>query len=163
MWSRITKLSSSPFGRRHSWSYDLYRASPPSVNPSPSPTYSDSHSLLSKHHSSRLPPSGLPHMKTPSYDEYWPSPMISPSPSPSPPTYIPNTHISKALLRCESAPVSIPASRLSSMPLLQNKLLLPPSSPTEAARLTVTKQVAGPHQTTSTVDKVCSSILTCIN
>ncbi|KAL8473284.1 hypothetical protein ACS0TY_030208 [Phlomoides rotata] len=145
---------SSPFGRRHSWSYDLYRASPPSVNPSPSPTYSESNALLSKQHSSRLPPSGLPHMKNPSYDEYWPSPMISPSPSPSPPTYIPNSHISKALLRCESAPVSIPASRLSSIPLLPNKLLLPPSSPTKATR--PTKQVAGPHQTTSTVDKLFS-------
>lgn len=155
--SGLVSQSSSPFGRRHSWSYDLYRASPPSVNPSPSPspTYSDSHALLSKQHSSRLPPSGLPlaHVKNPSYDEYWPSPMISPSPSPSPPTYIPNSHISKALLRCESAPVSIPASRLSSMPLLPNKLILPPSSPTKAARLTVTKQVA------HLGDKVCSLIL----
>ncbi|KAJ0612893.1 hypothetical protein HanHA300_Chr01g0032371 [Helianthus annuus] len=30
--------SSSPFGRRHSWSYDASHASPPSALPSPSPT-----------------------------------------------------------------------------------------------------------------------------
>lgn len=165
--------SSSPFGRRHSWSYDLYRASPPSVNPSPSPspTYSESHASLSKQHSRRLPPAGLPrhlpdetlaaHIKNPSYDEYWPSPTFSRSPSPSPPTYVPNSHISKALLRSESAPVSIPVSRLSSMPSLLNKQLMPPSPPTKATRLPVPKQVAhsGPHQTTSTVDKVYSSII----
>ncbi|XP_057796873.1 autophagy-related protein 13b isoform X2 [Salvia miltiorrhiza] len=162
--------SSSPFGRRHSWSYDLYRASPPSANPSPSPspTYSDSHASLAKQRCRRLPPPGLPqylpdetliaHMKNPSYDEYWPSPVFSPSPSPSPPTYVPNSHISKALLRCESAPVSIPVTRLSSMPSLSNKQLLPPSPPMNATILTTAEKIAhaGPHQTTSTADKLFS-------
>lgn len=159
---------SSPFGRRHSWSYDLYRASPPSVNPSPSPspTYSDSQTSLAKQRCRRLPPPVLPHhlpdetlsthMKNPSYDEYWPSPVFSPSPSPSPPTYVPNSHISKALLRCESAPVSIPASRLPSMPSLPNKQLMPPSPPMKVTLLTAAEQIAhaGPHQTTSTADKL---------
>ncbi|KAH6769477.1 hypothetical protein C2S51_014813 [Perilla frutescens var. frutescens] len=160
--------SSSPFGRRHSWSYDLYRASPPSVNPSPSPspTYSDSHASLAKQRCRRLPPPGLPHhlpdetlathIKNPSYDEYWPSPVFSPSPSPSPPTYVPNSHISKALLRSESAPVSIPASRLHSMPSLPNQQLMPPSPSMKATLLTAAEKIThvGPYQTTSTVDKV---------
>ncbi|KAK6125615.1 hypothetical protein DH2020_040642 [Rehmannia glutinosa] len=160
--------SSSPFGRRHSWSYDLYRASPPSMNPSPSPTYSESHASSSKQLSHRLPPASLPrhlhdetpaaHMKNPSYDEYWPSPMYSPSPSPSPPAYVSGSHLSKSLLRSESAPVSIPASRLSGMPSLPNKQLMPPSPPMKANRLTISKRVAhsGIHQTTSTVDKLFS-------
>lgn len=164
---------SSPFGRRHSWSYDLYRASPPSVNPSPSPspTYSDSHASLAKQRCRRLPPPVLPHhlpdetlsthMKNQSYDEYWPSPVFSPSPSPSPPTYVPNSHISKALLRSESAPLSIPTSRLPSMPSLPNKLLMPPSPPMKVTLVTAAEQIAraGPHQTTSTADRVCSSII----
>lgn len=158
--------SSSPFGRRHSWSYDLYRASPHSVNPSPlpSPTYSDSHASLEKQRCRRLPPPGLTHhlpdealathMKNPSYDEYWPSPVFSPSPSPSPPTYVPNSHISKALLRSESEPVSIPASRFHSIPSLPNKQLMPPSPPMKATLLIAAGQIthAGPHQTISTAD-----------
>ncbi|GFP95422.1 autophagy-related protein 13 [Phtheirospermum japonicum] len=154
--------SLSPFGRRHSWSYDLYRASPLSMYPSPSPTYSESHA---KH---CLPPAGLPrhlhdetaaaHKNNPSYDEYWNSTMFSPSPSPSPPTYVPDSLISKSLLRSESAPVSIPASRLSSMPSLPNKQLMLPSPPMKATRLNVSKKVTnlGLQQTTSTVDKLFS-------
>ncbi|KAG8383778.1 hypothetical protein BUALT_Bualt04G0049100 [Buddleja alternifolia] len=151
--------SSSPFGRRHSWSYDLYRASPPSVYPSPSPTYSESHASITKQHLHRLPPAGLPrhlhdeppHMKNPSYDEYWPSPTFSLSPSPSPPTYSPGSHISKALLRSESAPVSIPASRLSSISSLPNNQVMLPSPPMKATRLTISKQDA---HASSTVDKL---------
>ncbi|XP_042022799.1 autophagy-related protein 13b-like [Salvia splendens] len=159
--------SSSPFGRRHSWSYDLYRASQPSANPSPSPspTYSDSHASLAKQRCRRLPPPSLPHhlpdetliayMKTPSYDEYWPSPVFSPSPSPSPPTYVPNSHTSKALLRCESAPVSIPVTKLSSMPSLPNKQLMPPSPPLKATLLTAAENIAHVRPT-STADKLLS-------
>lgn len=143
--------STSPFGRRHSWSYDLYRASPPSANPSPSPTYSEPNAL-SRRRSSHLPPAGLPcpiydqtpivHMKNQSYDEYLPFPMLSPSPSPSPPTNIPANHIPKALLRCESAPVSIPASKLSIMPALPDNRLLPCSSSMKADSLAVLKEAA---------------------
>ncbi|KAL3829419.1 hypothetical protein ACJIZ3_018221 [Penstemon smallii] len=160
--------SSSPFGRRHSWSYDLYRASPPSANPSPSPTYSDSHAAISKQLSNRLPPAGLPrhlhdethdiHMKNPSYDEYWPSPAFSPSPSPSPPTHVPGSQLSKVLLRSESAPLNIPTSRLSSIPSLPNNQMMPPSPPMKATRLIVSKRDAhmGLYHTSSTVDKLFS-------
>ncbi|XP_073041214.1 autophagy-related protein 13b-like [Primulina eburnea] len=160
--------SQSPFCRRHSWSYDIYRASPPSVNPTPSPTFSESHASTSIKHTCRLPPASLPrnlpsettaiHVKNPSYDEYWPSLVFSPSPSPSPPTYIPGSHSSKALLRSESAPVSIPASRLSSFPSVSSNQLMPPSPPMKATRVTVVKQIAhtGLHMANSTVDKSSS-------
>ncbi|KAL6582664.1 hypothetical protein OROMI_004742 [Orobanche minor] len=141
----------SPFGRRHSWSYDLHIVSPPSnsMNPSPSPTYSESDAKQHMHH--RLPLAGLSHMKNPCFDEYWPSPM----PCPSPPTYVSDSHLSNALLRSESAPVSIPASRLTSLPELPNKQMMLPSPPMKCTRLTVCKKVTscGHHHTTSTVDK----------
>ncbi|XP_077248644.1 autophagy-related protein 13 [Tasmannia lanceolata] len=146
-------LSSVPFARRHSWSNDLHRASP-SLSPSPSPTYLDSRafpssnpnphclpprghvnmnvspSLNSPHHPPDTPCSSnvsLAHKNNMSFDECWSSPPFSPSPSPSPPTYLPNSHLSKALKRTESAPVSIPFARLGRSPgLLSNAL--PPSS-----------------------------------
>ncbi|XP_047322071.1 autophagy-related protein 13b [Impatiens glandulifera] len=102
----------SSFERRHSWSYDLYGASPPSSIPSPSPTHSDSRALIPKPTSHFLPPSNLPPQRLKSnaiYDEYLPSPVFSPSPSPSPPPYL---FGNVSLLRSESAPLSIPSSRL---------------------------------------------------
>ncbi|GER29623.1 autophagy-related protein 13 [Striga asiatica] len=134
--------SSSPFGRRHSWSYGLCKASPPS------PTHSESHV---KKHTRNFPcPRALPrlshdetvavHVKKSSYDEYWPSPVFSPSPSPSPPAHVRDGHLCKALLRCESAPVSIPVSRLSTVPSVPSKLLMPPSPPMKETRLTISKK-----------------------
>ncbi|KAF8404414.1 hypothetical protein HHK36_009299 [Tetracentron sinense] len=132
--------SSFPFSRRHSWGYDIYKASQPSVSPSPSPTYSDSRALLSNLGSHRLPPVSLPrhphetpsssnvslcHQYNTSFDEYWPSPIFSPSSSPSPPTHIPSSHPSNALLRCDSAPVSIPAARFGRSPGLPNNHIVP--------------------------------------
>ncbi|CAN1847729.1 Autophagy-related protein 13b [Linum perenne] len=64
--------SSSPFSRRHSWSYDRENSSVYKTN------------------------SG--------YDEYYPSPNFTPSPSPSPPIHMAGNN----LWRTESAPVSIP-------------------------------------------------------
>ncbi|KAA8546978.1 hypothetical protein F0562_003407 [Nyssa sinensis] len=153
-----------PFGRRHSWSYDLYRASSPSAFPSPSPSYSDSRASISKPSSHRLPPTCLPrhlpeatqvHKKNTSFDEYWPSPTFSLSPSPSPPTYIPGSHMSKALLRSESAPLNIPASKLVNAPSLFNKQSLPPSPPLKGTRPNISKmdRSLGLVQTTSTDDK----------
>lgn len=136
--------SSSPFERRHSWSYDQYRVSPPSAFPSPSPTYSDSHASVSRFSSPHLPPMSVPrylheapqvHTKQTSIDEYWPFPTFSPSPSPSPPTYVSDRQISKALLRSESAPLSIPQGKLSNTPLLLNTQNFPPSPPLKAARV----------------------------
>ncbi|KAF8405875.1 hypothetical protein HHK36_007953 [Tetracentron sinense] len=133
-------LSSTPFARRHSWGNDLYRGSLPSLSPSPSPTYSDYR--FSNPSSRGLPPMSLPrhppetpsasnvsltHKTNTSFDGYLPSPTFCPSPSPSPPTNIPGSHLSKTLFRTESAPVSIPAARLVSSPGLSFNHILPPS------------------------------------
>ncbi|XP_010241727.1 PREDICTED: autophagy-related protein 13b [Nelumbo nucifera] len=141
--------SSAPFCRRHSWSYDLYGASAPSASPSPSPTYSDSRGFPSNMTSNRLPPTSSPHHppetplssntslahnKNTSFDEYWPSPTFSPSPSPSPPTHVPGDHLSKALLRSESAPVSISAAKLGGSPGLPTTHMLPPSPSLKGTR-----------------------------
>nr|GEV55160.1 autophagy-related protein 13b [Tanacetum cinerariifolium] len=133
--------SSSPFGRRHSWSYDTSRASPPSAlpSPSPSPTYSESRTLYSKFGSHRPPissryPSLEPvqvHNKDMGYDEYSPSPNFSPSPSPSPPI---GSNMLKALLRSDSAPMYIPTSRLGDAPLSSSKRALPFSPPLKAIK-----------------------------
>ncbi|KAK9071539.1 hypothetical protein SSX86_007967 [Deinandra increscens subsp. villosa] len=133
--------SSSPFGRRHSWSYDASRASPPSALPSPSPTYSESRTLYSKFGSHRPPLSSRysslepaqVHVKDIGYDEYLPSPNFSPSPSPSPSPTI-GSNMLKVLLRSDSAPVYIPASRLEDAPLSSNKTVLPFSPPISATR-----------------------------
>ncbi|KAK9062248.1 hypothetical protein SSX86_019434 [Deinandra increscens subsp. villosa] len=131
--------SSSPFGRRHSWSYDTSMASPPSALPSPSPTYSESRTLYSKFGSHRPPvssryPSLEPvqgHTKDIGYDEYLPSPNFSPSPSPSPPV---GSSMLKVLLWSDSAPVRIPVSRLGDAPLSSNKSGFPFSPPFRATR-----------------------------
>lgn len=154
----IPVLQSSPpsdlFGRRHSWSYDIYRASPPSAIPSPSPTYSDSRAQFSKQSCLNLPPTCLPrHLSTrTSFDEYWPSPSFSPSPSSSPPTYIHSSHISRSLLRAESDPLSIPVS---DTPLLTHKQILRPSPPLKGTRLgSKSDKSSGLVQTGSTTEKV---------
>ncbi|KAA8531030.1 hypothetical protein F0562_005734 [Nyssa sinensis] len=155
--------SSSPFGRRHSWSYDLYRASPPSAFPSPLPRCSDSRASISKPSSYRFPPSRLPHhlpettqvhKNNTSFDEYWPSPAFSPSPSPSPPTYIPGSHISNTLLRSGSAPVIISESKIVNALSLPNKQFLPPPS-LKGIRLSSSKtdRSLSLVQTGSTVEK----------
>ncbi|KAL5714955.1 hypothetical protein ACHQM5_016849 [Ranunculus cassubicifolius] len=130
--------SSLPFARRHSWSYDGFRNSGPSVSPSPSPTYSDSHALSSKmkSHLMNLPHnapqnpysnSSLAHKNT-SFDEYWPSPMLSPSSSPSPPTLFSDNYMSTNLIRSESTPVSIPSTKPDKNPALASNNV-PPLSP----------------------------------
>ncbi|XP_027075455.1 autophagy-related protein 13b-like isoform X1 [Coffea arabica] len=158
--------SFSHLGRRHSWSYDLYKASPPSGIPSPSPSYSESHATFAKPHSYRLPPTGvtchLPdetpqeHVKNTNYDEYSPSPNFSMSPSPSPPTYTPGIHISNALKRSESAPVSIPAIRASGIPPLFYNQMLPPSPPLRPSKSSLAKMDCRSTllQAGSTVDKI---------
>eukprot|EP00268_Persea_americana_P001905 TRINITY_DN10573_c0_g1_i1.p1 TRINITY_DN10573_c0_g1~~TRINITY_DN10573_c0_g1_i1.p1 ORF type:complete len:708 (+),score=117.32 TRINITY_DN10573_c0_g1_i1:351-2474(+) len=154
----LTQLPASPspvtFARWNSWSNDLHCATP-SFSSSPSPTHSDSHALPSKPSSHHLPPrshvnmnflhpvssthhvpphtshlstESLVHKKNLSFDETWPSPPFSPSPSPSPPTHI-GSHPSKALMRTESAPVSIPSARLRQSCGLPNTVLPPSRSP----------------------------------
>ncbi|KAL2906745.1 Autophagy-related protein 13b [Bienertia sinuspersici] len=132
--------SCSPFSRRHSWSYENYRASSPSNLPSPSPTYSESRASMSNFRSRPPPPLSSPQVearqatsKNAGFDEYWPSFVLSPSPSPSPPMYIARTDASKSLSRCESAPVSIPANKAF------NKMNLPPSPSPKLTRAVTLK------------------------
>nr|GMC93170.1 autophagy-related protein 13B [Ipomoea batatas]GMC96585.1 autophagy-related protein 13B [Ipomoea batatas] len=161
--------SSFPLERHHSWSYDLYRASPPSAIPSPSPTYSESQASISQMRAGHLPPTSrsrhLPddtpqvHTKNTSFDEYLPSPTFSTSPSLSPPTHTPGSYIRKALLRSGSAPVNIPESRLLSVPFRVYNQMLPPSPPLKGIRPASTKMDVQPAllKSSSLVDKLFSS------
>lgn len=159
--------SSLPFSRRHSWGFDLYRASTPSVSFSPSPTRSELQGSFSNPTSRRFPPMSLPphppetslaHKNTSNFDEYCPSPTFSPSPSPSPPIYIPGTRLSKGLLRSESAPVNIPTAKISNSPALSNKQYLPPSPTIKSTRSGTlgTDKCRGPIQTGATVEQLFS-------
>ncbi|XVF17058.1 hypothetical protein REPUB_Repub10bG0084400 [Reevesia pubescens] len=161
--------SSLPFSRRHSWSCDHYKTSPPLVSFSPSPTHSESHASVSNVSSRRLPPMCLPphppetslaHKKNSNFDEYCPSPNFSasPSPSPSPPIHIPGSHLSKALLRSESAPVNIPAPTLANSPRLLFKQNLPPSPPLKITRAGTsrTDNNMSPVQSGATIEKLFS-------
>ncbi|KAG5534100.1 hypothetical protein RHGRI_022290 [Rhododendron griersonianum] len=156
--------SFSPFGRRHSWSYDLYAASPPSEFPSPSPTYSDSRVSVSKPSSHRLPPSSLPRYLpgTPpfkrehkTFDEFGPSPAFSPSTSPSPPASLHGNQIPTTLLRSESAPVSIPGFKVGGASSSNKGQILPPSPPFKGSRPSASRveRSSGLVQTNSIVDK----------
>lgn len=158
--------SYSPFSRRHSWSYENYQASSPSTLPSSSPAYSDSQASVSKCISRFPPPMSLPqHLpeafratgKYAGFDEYWPSPVISPSPSPSPPMYSAKTDASKALLRCESAPVSIPTASSKT----SNKHTLPPSPSQKVTRAATLKLDKCTGVTGSSVEKVLLIIYFC--
>ncbi|GMN33150.1 hypothetical protein TIFTF001_003995 [Ficus carica] len=137
--------SFSPFVRRHSWGFDINRASPPLTSFSPSPTHSEPHASNSNPSSRRFPPSSLPphppetsliHKKDPNFDEYIPSPAFSPSPSPSAspsqPIRIPGSHLSNTLLRSESAPVRIPTAKLANSPVFKQNL--PPSPPLKSSK-----------------------------
>ncbi|TYH93849.1 hypothetical protein ES332_A12G001300v1 [Gossypium tomentosum] len=163
--------SSLPFSRRHSWSYDHYKASPPLVSFSPSPTHSESNALVSNPSSRGLPPMSLPphppeaplaHKRDTNFDEYCPSPSFSASPSPSPspsvPIYIPRTHLSKALLRSESAPVNIAAPKLANSPALSGRQNLPPSPPLKITRAGTsrTDNIRVPAETDATIEKIFS-------
>ncbi|KAE8676554.1 E3 ubiquitin-protein ligase ATL76-like [Hibiscus syriacus] len=134
--------SSLPFSRRHGWSYDHYKASPPLVSFSPSPTHSESHALVMN------------------LDEYCPSPNFSASPSPSPslPIHIPRSHLSEALLRPESAPVDIPGPKVANSPALSDKHKLPPSPPLKITRTGTsrTDNFRVPAKTGATIEKLFS-------
>lgn len=141
--------SFSPLERCHSWSHDICRAA------SPSPTYSDSHASISKPSSHFIPPTNLPrhlpetpqlHENNTNIDEYWPS-VFSPSPSQSPPAYVPSRHVSKVLLRSESDPVSMASSKLGSAP--------PPLKGTRPVA-SKTEKSSDLTQKRSTVDKLLS-------
>ncbi|KAH7566014.1 hypothetical protein ACOSP7_022234 [Xanthoceras sorbifolium] len=154
--------SSLPFSRRHSWSYDHLKASPPSVSFSPSPTHSEPHVSISNLSSRHYPPMSLPphppetsliHKKNTSFDEYCPSPNFTPSASPSPPIYIPGGHLKQGLLRSESAPFSTPAAKL-----LSSRQNLSPSSPIKITRSGTSKieKNMGPIHSGTTMEKLLS-------
>lgn len=155
--------SSLPFSRRHSWSFDRYRASPPSVSFSPSPTHSEPHALASNPSSRRFSPMGLPphppemssvHKKDMHFDECFLSPNFTPSPSPSaspsPPIQIPGSHLLKGLLRSESAPVNIPIAKLPNSPVCKQNVF--PSPPVKLERCSSSKldKNSGPTKTGTT-------------
>ncbi|PPD87148.1 hypothetical protein GOBAR_DD15902 [Gossypium barbadense] len=138
--------SSLPFSRRHSWSYDHYKASPPLVSFSPSPTHSESNALVSNPSSLGLPPMSLPphppetslaHKRNTNFDE---------------------THLSKALLRSESAPVNIAAPKLANTPALSGKQNLPPCPPLKITRAGTsrTDNIRVPAETDATIEKIFS-------
>lgn len=130
--------SSLPCSRRHSCSFDLRRASPPSITYSSSPTCSESHISVSNSCSRRFLPGSLPphpsemsliHKKDTSFDDYY-------YPSPSPSIYNHGSLESKTLLRSESAPVSIPNSEVANSPGYSNRHTLQPSPPQRGSRFT---------------------------
>lgn len=76
------------------------------------------------------------HQKAASFDEHWLLPPFSPSPSPSPPTHLPEGNHADPFAHSGSAPVSIPAPSVGRSQrnwavecYNQNKFLLPPLSP----------------------------------
>ncbi|KAI4330132.1 hypothetical protein MLD38_028437 [Melastoma candidum] len=157
--------SSVPFSRRHSWSYDQCRASPPFATCSPSPAHSEPYTSASNPTMSRLPPPGLPPhppdtlhgpKDVASLDECYPSPIYSPSPSASPPIFIPESQLSKVLLRSESAPVNIPGLRFHNNPAIFKNQILSPSPPLREARYEVLRsyKTLGPSQTGETYETV---------
>ena len=163
--------TSAPFSRRHSWGYDLYRASPPSVSFSPSPTHSESRASVSNPASRRFPPMSLPphppemsaaHHKNTGFDEYWPSPTFSPPYSASPPSNTLGSHLPKSLLRSESAPVSIPATKPANTRVSSYKHDLPPSPPLKAIGCTTSRTDNRTRQIRAgmTIDKVLCVLLT---
>ncbi|CAH2053363.1 unnamed protein product [Thlaspi arvense] len=126
-----------PFQRRHSWSFDRYKASPPSVSCSPSPTHSDSHALVSNPCSRRLPPhpSDIPptgRRKESYIEEYSPCQDFSPPCSPSAPIHA----VSRGITRTESAPVRIPA------PTFQSKQNVAAPSPSPSPNLKLSRHAS---------------------
>lgn len=153
---------SLPISRRHSWSFDHYRASPPSISFSSSPTYSEPYAPASI--PCRFPPrssqfhppeTSNSHKDNATFDEYCPSPTYSPSLSPSPPICVRGGHISNVPLRSESAPINIPYRKLHTYSLLKNTNL-PPSPPLKGTRRGSYKadKTVVPSHTSATVDKV---------
>ncbi|KAE9464680.1 hypothetical protein C3L33_03438, partial [Rhododendron williamsianum] len=113
----VQSPSSTPFQRPHSWTSGLHRMSPlmqPLGDLHPSAT----------------------HHKSTSFDEHQLSPPFSPSPSPSPPTYLSGGNPVKVRRHSETAPMSIPHPMMGRSPRYlspnlsdPNRHSLPPLSP----------------------------------
>lgn len=114
--------------RPHSWTSGLTRGAPFTRNQYSSSGRYDLSSSPTDVYNNR-PPS---HHRGTSFDDYQLSPPFSPSPSPSPPTYLP---AGNSRLRSETAPVSIPTPMITRSPRYLSPNLsdpnrhLPPPSP----------------------------------
>ncbi|BAT73285.1 hypothetical protein LR48_Vigan01g016300 [Vigna angularis] len=147
--------SSLPSSRQRSFSFDHYRASPPSYLPSP--TYSESLSSVYNASLRRFPPASLPphptemsliQKKNTNYDDYYHS--RSPSTDNSGPLPC------KPLLRSGSAPVSIPAE-VANFPGYSNRHNVPPSPPLIGSRGTAKiDRFTNAMQTGATAEKLFS-------
>nr|GMD56617.1 autophagy-related protein 13A [Ipomoea batatas] len=140
---RMHSSPSTPLQRPHSWTSGLHKG--PSVSPNQpyvgSPlSYRSPYELSSSPtdvYGQRISNYRLPtHHRATSSDDYQLSPLFSPSPSPSPPTYLSGGNPMKSRWRSETAPVSIPhpmigrSSRYLSPNLSDpNRHSLPPPSP----------------------------------
>ncbi|XAR71554.1 hypothetical protein NMG60_11017889 [Bertholletia excelsa] len=140
----IQSPTSAPFQRPHSWTSGINRVCPSMQPLGGSPPV---HRMFTLPHDSPSPPADvyghrtrncrLPtHYRAPSLDEYQPSPPFSPSPSPSPPTYLPGGNPMQMHQRSETAPVSIPRPMMARSPRYlspnqsdPNRHSLPPMSP----------------------------------
>lgn len=134
---------STPFQRPHSWTSGLHMGAPLPYNQTfgGSPTaYAVRNDLSSsptdtyghRNQNNRLPN----HQRGNSFDEYQLSPPFSPSPSPSPPTYLSSGNYAQSRLRSDTAPVSIPHPMMGRSPRYlspnmsdPNRHSLPPPSP----------------------------------
>ncbi|GKU95125.1 hypothetical protein SLEP1_g8525 [Rubroshorea leprosula] len=102
------------------------------------------------------PETSLAHKKSRNFDEYRLSPTFSPSPSPSPPIYVPGNHLPKALLCSESAPVNVPGPKLAISTALSNRQSLLPSPPCKLTNPHTSEadNTVGPIQIGATLDKI---------
>lgn len=136
--------SAAPPQRPHSWTSGLtrgapftghnrYSSPPPPAHRSSSGRYDLSSSPTdpnynNNNNNNRPAPS---HHRGISFDDYQLSPPFSPSPSPSPPTYLPGGNYMQSRLRSETAPVSIPNPMIARSPRYlspdPNRHLPPPS------------------------------------
>lgn len=137
---------SSPHQRPHSWTSGIHRGATQVQNQNVggySPQYCTSvgrHDISSSPtdiYGHKIPNYRMPnHLIHNSIDDYQLSPPFSPSPSPSPPTYLTSGNLMQSRLRSDTAPVSIPHPMMGRSPRYlspnmsdPNKHSLPPFSP----------------------------------
>ncbi|XP_058206339.1 autophagy-related protein 13a [Rhododendron vialii] len=140
----VQSPSSTPFQRPHSWTSGLHRMSPSTQALGGSPPV---HRTSTIPYESSSPPTDIyshriqnyksvTHHKSTSFDEHQLSPPFSPSPSPSPPTYLSGGNPVKVRRHSETAPMIIPHPMMGRSPRHlspnlsdPNRHSLPPLSP----------------------------------
>nr|XP_043634721.1 autophagy-related protein 13a [Erigeron canadensis] len=139
--------SPTPPHRPHSWTSGLTKGPPFTHNQSSYGSPPPAHRSSSGRYDFSSSPTDVYGQRTPSYrppthhrrtsfDDYHLSPPFSPSPSPSPPTYLSAGNYMQSRLRSETAPVSIPNPLMTRSPRYlspnlsdPNRHSLPPPSP----------------------------------